>query len=1404
MNIMAIGFFPSTKLHLEALKSTKWCDVFYLEPNKLVGARAGSVKDLIGLKIDYAKYDVALIFQDGLETAQKYFNEQCLINNVRIIANQHGFNKSIKQIVTNTPNEYSLLWNCMGKYFLDRFKSVLDQDPYRKGWVSIGSLAHDYLYKNYTWNALNNNGKALVIHEPDLKLCEGDPFPHDSEGNTNFIVSSLNKLGIESDFKPHPNWANFIGSEGARLDKPVGTNIVDIKAEDVVNYAIVLGSRSTMLLDACVMGVPTLALESNSDWEDDSYPPVEEGKFGLIPTYTKMQFLDALKVHYNSTPNYDIKKLKYYVGDLGGISDLYYKFINNLDQTLFVARESSKSNTNSVNNRYCIKESYVHRKKYVHFDDTQQEDAWQLEVYLHALGLMKKHKLTSVADLGCGSGYKLVTYLGEYNTIGLELNVNLDVLKKKYPQRTWLESNFEINHNIRVDILICSDVIEHIVNPDELIDYINKIDFKYLILSTPERDLVYEENSEFHKGPPRNLTHQREWSFSEFNEYIGKYFDIIDHRITNYHQATQTMLCKKKIPIVNLLVSVIVPTYNRKKLLYRTLQSIKEQTYKNIEIIIINDAGTDVKDLISSLSLDNYKYIQHKKNKGLAATRNSGLKIAKGDYIAYLDDDDVYLENHIEDLVTYSQENNYDVVYSNSYRVTYNNEDKFNTPGQRIPFYKSNFDCGKLLISNLFPVLSVIHSSKCIEKIGLFDESLPDHEDWDFWIRMSKYFKFNHLDKYTSEVTWVQDGTTMTSASNRNYTATYIKLYNRYTLSPNIDYNILEQRHRHLLALASFEKRQININEVLVDKPDAVALATDLHTMVGSHQNDVAPPSNLPSKKAKTDVVGESMVAEPVRVLRQNTENYQQNSLINPAQYICGIEGEPPLVSIVLTTYNRPDFLRRSILSVLSQTHENLELIVVNDCGEDVEHIIRDMDRTGRIHYLRLNANYGLAGARNFGLKIARGKYLGFLDDDDFLDSHHLKTLVEVLEKGDYQVAYANSRRIFEVEEKGQLVTERIEDPVESWCQPFCADRLLVDNLMPVQSVLFHCKCPLKIGYFDETLPVLEDWEFWLRLSRKFEFKHVEITTSTVTSRNDNMTVTQRLDFSNTYPRIIKRYQGYAEDRPDIHRGQEQMLKCLAPHPNMRAMVSIVIHAVNDTERDKLERCLFAIRNRTRGVMYEIIVAGVGEPLRIEDGPSINWVSLTEGQKSSSAINAAVAQATGVYLAIVDPFVSVRIGWIRPLLAYAKDDANVSAVGGQTLGADGQIAHAAVKVSRRSSTRQLFIGDETHDERLADIEGVSALAGGVVLFRAADFHKQGGVIANASAREAIGELCLRLVATGGHLAIAPRSVCYLHKPRHDTRDLDLLERFRSERRKHGFEQETPEQKMKGTTVGAGF
>lgn len=195
---------------------------------------------------------------------------------------------------------------------------------------------------------------------------------------------------------------------------------------------------------------------------------------------------------------------------------------------------------------YFIKDNYVSRTEYVHYNDQQEEDNWQLEIYLHALGLMKKNKLQKVVDLGCGSAYKLVTYFDEYKTIGLEIKENLDFLRNKYPEKEWLESNFSLNHNLDTDVLICSDVIEHIVNPNDLIEYIKKISFKYLILSTPERDLVYEKDSRFLDGPPRNPAHQREWNYDEFNKYISEHFEVIEHRITNLHQSTQMIICVKK------------------------------------------------------------------------------------------------------------------------------------------------------------------------------------------------------------------------------------------------------------------------------------------------------------------------------------------------------------------------------------------------------------------------------------------------------------------------------------------------------------------------------------------------------------------------------------------------------------------------------------------------------------------------------------------------------------------------------------------------------------------------------------------------------------------------------------------------------------------------------------------
>ena len=194
--------------------------------------------------------------------------------------------------------------------------------------------------------------------------------------------------------------------------------------------------------------------------------------------------------------------------------------------------------------RYCIRWPYRARRTYHHYDDSTCEDHWQLEVYLHALGLMKKHNLTSIVDIGCGSGYKLVTYFADYQTLGLEVPENVRLLQKRYPDKQWQVSDSSVKPTISTDVIICADVIEHMVDPDELVTYIKGIPFQYLVLSTPDRKLIYRPWKRGYWGPPRNKAHQREWTLPEFGRYISLHFDVIDHRITNPAQYTQMVICR--------------------------------------------------------------------------------------------------------------------------------------------------------------------------------------------------------------------------------------------------------------------------------------------------------------------------------------------------------------------------------------------------------------------------------------------------------------------------------------------------------------------------------------------------------------------------------------------------------------------------------------------------------------------------------------------------------------------------------------------------------------------------------------------------------------------------------------------------------------------------------------------
>jgi hypothetical protein len=192
---------------------------------------------------------------------------------------------------------------------------------------------------------------------------------------------------------------------------------------------------------------------------------------------------------------------------------------------------------------FSIKPGYFHAGFTVDFDDTSNTDEWQKEVYLLAASLLKEKGVHSVVDVGCGSGYKLVNYFNGFQTKGIEIKPIYEWLKTKYPDHEWLQFEVTDPSKITADLVICSDVIEHIKNPDMLMDFIAAIPAKIIVISTPERDAV-AGTSDY--GPPANPSHFREWNAAEFSKYCSQWFIIEDQRIFNGISTTQALVCKKK------------------------------------------------------------------------------------------------------------------------------------------------------------------------------------------------------------------------------------------------------------------------------------------------------------------------------------------------------------------------------------------------------------------------------------------------------------------------------------------------------------------------------------------------------------------------------------------------------------------------------------------------------------------------------------------------------------------------------------------------------------------------------------------------------------------------------------------------------------------------------------------
>lgn len=190
--------------------------------------------------------------------------------------------------------------------------------------------------------------------------------------------------------------------------------------------------------------------------------------------------------------------------------------------------------------------------------------------------------------------------------------------------------------------------------------------------------------------------------------------------------------------------SVIIPLYNKENFVFNTIKSVLNQTFTDYEIIVIEDCSTDNSlEVVTKIAYDKIRIIQHEKNKGLSASRNTGIKNAYAKYIAFLDADDLWKENYLQELFDLTNNFPKAQLFATNYEEFYSDEKIVSLENNSKKLQKNT------LITNFFEISLAqplyCPSSFCVEKsvfetIGFYDESITFGEDVDFNIRANSEF----------------------------------------------------------------------------------------------------------------------------------------------------------------------------------------------------------------------------------------------------------------------------------------------------------------------------------------------------------------------------------------------------------------------------------------------------------------------------------------------------------------------------------------------------------------------------------------------------------------------------------------------------------------------------------------
>ena len=392
----------------------------------------------------------------------------------------------------------------------------------------------------------------------------------------------------------------------------------------------------------------------------------------------------------------------------------------------------------------------------------------------------------------------------------------------------------------------------------------------------------------------------------------------------------------------NPLVSIIIPVYNGENYVKDAIDSALTQTYKNIEIIVVNDGSTDKTEQILHLYGTKIRYF-NKTNGGVSSALNLAIEKSKGLYISWLSHDDLYYPQKIEKQVNVllglkNSELDRTIIYSNYTLINQFSKKivdlKFET---QHPLDKMNYPLYPLL-KGLINGCTLLIPKACFKVAGGFDVKLKATQDYALWFHLFP----------NCNIVFMKDQLVMTRIHGEQGTKTIASVNNE---GDDLWIKMVKN-------LTNSQKIKIGGSVIEFYQQTCVIVSGAGYRGAAEYINKI-----IESSK------------------RRNTPDIK--------------------VSVVIPFFNRIDCVHRAINSVLRQTHSNIEIILVDDGSTDAITSIKKLSKNENIRYYRNKNNKGASFSRNFGINKSRGEFVAFLDsDDEYLPNKIEKQLEFMVKKG--------------------------------------------------------------------------------------------------------------------------------------------------------------------------------------------------------------------------------------------------------------------------------------------------------------------------------------------------------------------------------------------------------------------